>query len=130
MTSISVSKITDGSSNRYITDSASGRFIIGSFSGTGKYTAFRSSQLSGDVLDTSKLALHFAKFDGANSELTTNSGTTYTGDAGTSTFTEFRIGSGLGGFRGTIQEIIIYPNDQSTNRLPIENNINNRYNIY
>jgi hypothetical protein len=30
----------------------------------------------------------------------------------------------------TIQEIIIYPSDQSSNRAAIEANINNQYDIY
>jgi hypothetical protein len=34
------------------------------------------------------------------------------------------------GTRGNIQEIIIYPTDQSTNRTGIETNINSHYNIY
>jgi len=39
---------------------------------------------------------------------------------------------GLGNFRhqGKIQEIILYPTDQSTNRSAIETNINTHYNIY
>ena len=33
-------------------------------------------------------------------------------------------------FEGTLQEIVLYPSDQSTNRANIESNINNHYNIY
>jgi hypothetical protein len=37
---------------------------------------------------------------------------------------------GSNGFDGTIREIIIYPSDQSANRVAIETNINDHYNIY
>lgn len=40
-------------------------------------------------------------------------------------------GNGAGQFaEGKMQELIIYPNDQSTNRAAIESNINTYYNIY
>jgi hypothetical protein len=37
---------------------------------------------------------------------------------------------GSNGFDGTIREIIIYPSDQSANRVAIETNINDHYDIY
>ena len=130
MTAVAVSRMYDISSNRYITDSASGRFVVGTFSGTGKYTAFRSTQLSGDTAQATQASLYFATFDGVNSTFTNDGGTTYTGDAGTSTFAELRLLGGVGGFNGNVQEIIIYKSDQSSNRTGIEDNINDYYNIY
>ena len=130
MTTVAVSRMYDISSNRYITDSASGRYIVGVFSNTGKYTAFRSTQLSGGTAQATQPSLYFATFDGVNSTITNDGVTTYTGDAGTSSFTELRLMSGLGGFNGNVQEIIIYKSDQSSNRTGIEDNINDYYNIY
>jgi len=55
---------------------------------------------------------------------------TYNFSAGTS---DFRIGSRNPNdifLEGKIQEIIIYDSDQSSNRLKIETNINNHYDIY
>ena len=130
MTTVTVSRMYDISSNRYITDSASGRYIVGVFSNTDKYTAFRSTALSGDTAQTTQSSLYFATFDGVNSTFTNDGGTTYTGDTGTSTFTELRLLGGVGGFNGNVQEIIIYKSDQSSNRTGIEDNINDYYNIY
>jgi hypothetical protein len=53
--------------------------------------------------------------------------------ADTSTWTGgyklFNYGSGLG-MSGNVQEIIIYPSNQSSNRIGIESNINLHYNIF
>jgi hypothetical protein len=59
------------------------------------------------------------------------------GSIGTSLFNPnrpFEIGSSNGGtsnfFFGSMQEIVFYENDQSSNRTAIETNINSHYNIY
>jgi hypothetical protein len=61
----------------------------------------------------------------------------WSADNTTGVFDLINIGANLGGtgnyvefFDGTIQEIIIYPSDQSANRAGIESNINQAYNIY
>jgi hypothetical protein len=47
------------------------------------------------------------------------------------TVTEFRLGNtGSFGLDGKINEVIIYPTDQSASRVGIEANINDHYNIY
>jgi hypothetical protein len=47
------------------------------------------------------------------------------------TVTEFRLGNtGSFGLDGKINEAIIYNSDQSANRVAIETNINDHYNIY
>lgn len=38
--------------------------------------------------------------------------------------------TGISNFNGTIQELIIYPVDQSANRVAIEDNINSHYNVF
>ena len=129
MTTVAVSRIYDISTNRYITDSSTGRYIVGIFSNTGKYTAYRSAVLSGDLGQTTKSSLYFATFDGTNSTLTNDGGTTYTGNTGTSTFTELKLFSGSG-FNGNVQAIIIYNSDQSANRAGIQTALNDYYSIY
>jgi hypothetical protein len=66
-----------------------------------------------------------------------NSRTVFSGTIGTSLFNPnipFEIGSSNGGasnfFFGSMQEIVFYDNNQSSNRLGIEGNLNNYYGIY
>lgn len=67
--------------------------------------------------------------DGIN---TTGSIAGWTGPIGTSGIANFGIGGGGNGQQvmdGQIQELIIYPNNQSTNRIKIEDNIHYHYSI-
>ena len=77
--------------------------------------------------------LWFALFSGSNSFAYINNVSAITGDAGTDSLNSLILGSeagGVKGWKGTIQEVIIYPTDQSSNRAAIETNINAHYSIY
>ena len=69
-----------------------------------------------------------------NSEIYVNSNLDAFGNIGTSGMNGLFLGARKGAtgnfMGGTIQEIIIYPTDQSTNRTGIETNINEEYTIY
>mgnify|MGYP003638717311 FL=1 len=56
-----------------------------------------------------------------------------TGDNGAFALSNFQLGSQLSGsvvFDGYIQEVILYPSDNSSNQVGIETNVNTEYTIY
>ena len=72
-------------------------------------------------------------FNGASSAIYRDGASYATGDAGSGDLDGITIGGNytLTGFNnGNIQEIIIYPSDQSQRRASIENQINSYYGIY
>ena len=77
----------------------------------------------------------FMLFNSTNSNYYINGNLENTGDVGTNnmqgiTLFNRRNATSHNGQNGNIQEIIIYPTDQSTNRTGIEANINTEYTIY
>lgn len=79
--------------------------------------------------------LVYGLFNGANSEGSVDNSTITTGDAGSLTDSGVTIGisqniSGSSAFDGTMQEIILYNSNQSSNRTGISTNINDFYSIY
>jgi hypothetical protein len=79
--------------------------------------------------------LMFGLINGASSELFINSSSLGVKSVGTSVLDRVTIGInpanlGNGQMDGTIAEIIVYPTDQSANRVAIEANINAAYTIY
>lgn len=78
--------------------------------------------------------LSFINFNGASSTHNINGTTWLDGDGGSAGITtDFTIGQRYTDnfeFDGTIQELLIYPTDQSTKRQQIESNINTHYGIY
>lgn len=83
---------------------------------------------------TTDQQLHTTLFDNANSEYWKDGSSVATGNPGSNTIQDdLEIGAQRGGVNswyGHIQEILVYPSDQSANRVAIETNINNRYSIY
>ena len=97
------------------------------YAGTSAYAS------TGPTAGTRYLA--FALFNGANSSLHVDSTSVYSANVGTHGLDGVSLGGGLGGSSygrvlGKIQETIVYPSDQSSNRTNIEDNINTFYNIY
>jgi hypothetical protein len=93
----------------------------------------------------SKQILNFATWDGSSQLSSTDSvelsqdGVIQSQTVGSANFQTTPSGTNSIGYRhdtdsqfclGTIQEVIVYPSDQSTNRTGIEKNINNHYSIY
>lgn len=79
--------------------------------------------------------LIYGLFDGVNSQISVDNSNIVTGDTGTSSATGIIIGVArninIGSeFDGTMQEIITYDSNQSTNRTAIKSNINSFYSIY
>ena len=84
------------------------------------------------ILSTSNnQELRYSLFNGANSGLAINGGDLDTGDAGTGAIQDMYIGrSNVFYLEGKMQEFIIYPINQNSNRDSIETNINDHYSIY
>ena len=125
-----------GSGTRYVADgSASNRGAMGSNS-AGKWRIF--SGTVGDYVTgptNSSDYLMFAMYSGASSQLYVNSTGLGVKDVGTADLDQITIGvnaanSTNGLMNGTINEVIVYGSDQTANRVAIEANINNQYDIY
>ena len=86
-------------------------------------------QLNSFNFDDSNGAYNYA-IDGSNTSATQSGWTGPIGTSGTSNVGIMSAGNGGQYGNGRLQELIIYPNDQSTNRTGIESNINTHYNIY
>jgi len=77
--------------------------------------------------------LWFNLHNTTNSSMAQDGVITATGNDGSNSLTGFQIGSqqnGNNALNGNIQELILYPSDQSANRTGIETNINTEYTIY
>jgi hypothetical protein len=78
--------------------------------------------------------LFYGLFNGASSEIIINGVLSGTGDPGTAGLDKVILGSHpfvrIVDLDGTMQEAIIYPSNQTTNRTAIESNINSFYSIY
>ena len=100
--------------------------------GTPNFRLFAGNSLINGAANTNDNLL-FGVVNGANSLFSVN-GSAVTGNAGTASTSGISIGKRYGSlagyFNGYANEIIIYPNNQSSNRTGIETNINNFYNIY
>jgi hypothetical protein len=88
--------------------------------------------ISGGTTSTTQQLLT-ADFDTTSSFVYKNGSQIISGDAGTRNIDSIRIGANKNGIQvlnGTMQEVIFYNSDQSSNRTNIEDNINTFYNIY
>ena len=113
--------LSDGNVSRQLNDNTGGGYA----------RAFGGASLSSSILGSINQELRYSLFNGSSSALGINGGTLDTGNAGTLAIQDMNIGKS-GGFSldGNIQEFIIYPTNQSTNRSGIETNINDHYSIY
>jgi len=97
------------------------RYFAGSTINTSTPVAFEQTVLTG-------------LFDGGNSELFLNGLSVSTGNAGSNGLSDLVIGNKNDGTNfsiyGNMQELILYPSDQSSNRHKIESNINTYFDIY
>lgn len=100
--------------------------------GTPNFRLFAGNSLINGAANTNDNLL-FGVVNGANSLFSVN-GSAVTGNAGTATTSGISIGKRYGSlagyFNGYTNEVIIYPNNQSSNRTGIETNINDFYSIY
>jgi len=86
------------------------------------------------LVDDKTQTLTYGLFNGSSSEIGIDGGTIQIVNAGTQGMDGVTIGARRDladhWWAGNIQEIILYPSDQSSNRTGIETNINDFYNIY
>lgn len=92
---------------------------------------------SGSIINSltgsnSEYKLIYGLFNSNNSSIGYNGGNLNNGNAGTNGLGSIEVGSGqaFNTMTGKIQEVILFPYNQSSNKLNIELNINNYYNIY
>lgn len=121
----------DASKNQNIFDgSSSGRQVIGETGTT--YKLYGGIQITGGVSNTNQSS--FNGFFSDTDSLFINNISITSGNAGFDVIDKMVIGSNFlksGAYlNGKIQELILYPSDQSANREAIETNINNHYTIY
>jgi len=118
--------------NQYLFDGngGSGRHAQGNgtwvFAGSVLLNAYPVSHLGSQVLFT-------AIFNTTSSAMYIDGSNTASGDVGANSLPGLEIGTGINFSRsmdGTIQEIIVYDSDASSNRTGIESNINTYYSIY
>jgi hypothetical protein len=105
----------------------------GYYRSSNNHTIYADIILGGSVYTSGTEYLRFDLFNGASSVIGVNGASTV-GNSGNRTLTHLMIGdsllSGVNPLNGRIRELIIYPTDQSSNRVGIETNINDHYNIY
>jgi hypothetical protein len=96
--------------------------------------AYLNTSVVGVPSDYTNNTLYYAYFNGASSTLGINSGSAVSQNTITTSDTTFTIG-GVNTFNdnywsGSIQELVFYSGDQTTNRQPISYGVNNYYNLY
>jgi hypothetical protein len=105
----------------------------GYYRSSNNHTIYAGIIFGGSVYTSGTEYLRFDLFNGASSVIGVNGASTV-GNSGNRTLTHLMIGdsllSGVNPLNGRIRELIIYPTDQSSNRVGIETNINDHYNIY
>lgn len=96
-----------------------------------QFRAFYGSYLVNGASNTNQ-GLWYSLANGINSEVGLDSSTAITGNAGANGLELLSIGSAVGSFAAPInaQSVIIYPDNQSSNRTGIETALNDYYNIY
>jgi hypothetical protein len=102
---------------------------------TAGYRHPENEPVSGNAPNTNQNLFFYQRLSTSRQELVVNNGTTFFNNNTTTTFTSdvLNIGSQnstLSFLNGRINELVIYPFNQSSNRTGIQENINNFYSIY
>jgi hypothetical protein len=114
-------------------DGITTRQIVG-YGGTNQVLAFAGSSLLDGTIPNS-LALHSAIFNGANSSIQVNNGTTTSGNAGSNGIgASSFIGTGnpsgsIYSITGLYSEFVVFSGDQTSNKTAIKSNIMTYYSI-
>ena len=121
----------DSNKNQNIFDSSLNARQLAGDNGT-SYKLFGGSTITGGITNTNQNS--FNGIFNSTDSLFVNNTSVVSGNAGTNGIDKIVIASNYpktGAFLdGKIQELILYPSDQSANRAGIESNINSNYNIY
>ena len=99
----------------------------------GLFNLFAGAVVNSSVSDDTNQHLFFNLHNTTSSSISIDGSVVGTGNNGTQILENFQLGSQLSGsvvFDGYIQEVILYPSDNSSNQVGIETNINTEYTIY
>ena len=125
---------TDGTASNTFIDATGQRanFFLSAITGT---TISAGAILSDGAYPSNVRTLYTALYNSTNSFIARQGTITATGDAGSGGLTQMTIGNNSGGnqlsyLTGPMQELIVYPSNQSANRIAIESSINAHYSIY
>ena len=125
---------TDGTASSSFIDATGQRanFFLSASTGT---SINAGANLSDGVYPSNVRTLYTGLYNSANSFIARQGTITATGNAGSGGLTQMTIGNNSGGnqlsyLTGPMQELIVYPSNQSANRIAIESNINAHYSIY
>jgi hypothetical protein len=131
-TVISVAKAGPGSAYRYQYVGDSPYNFNLALSNTAN--AYLNTSVVGVPSDYTNNTLYYSYFNGASSTLGINTGSAVSQNTVTTSDTTFTIGGvntpNDNYWSGSIQELVLYTGDQTTNRQPISYGINNYYNLY
>ena len=130
ITKIIVVTPTITTNESYIDGSSSSRGRVGSHLGNNLLYAGSILTKNTKVLSQQ---IFYALFKSTTSEIAINGTSLGTGNAGSQGLDLVILGNhptNAVNFKGTMQEVLIYASDQSTNRAGIETNINAEYTIY
>ena len=116
------------SNSGFVTGSASSSLSFGRRF-NGEYSMFSGTTIGAGTHPSTEV-LASCVFNAASSTGHWNGVEILSGDAGTRTNFDYVGRNSSNYLDGTIQELIVYNSDQSANRVAIETNINNQYNIY
>jgi len=107
--------------------------LIGRLEGA-DFSMYAGVLLGSSAFNSTAQQLFYAMFDGSSSELAVDGGTAVTGNAGTNDITGSghiaALAAGGSPMRGSVQELILWPSDQSSNRSGIESAINTYFSVY
>ena len=99
----------------------------------GLFNLYAGAAISSSVSDDTNQHLFFNLHNTTSSSISIDGSVVGTGDNGNFLLDNFQLGSqrsALSFLDGYIQEVILYPSDNSSNQVGIETNINTEYTIY
>jgi len=98
----------------------------------GNYRLFAGQSFTTSQSVKREQNISYITYNGASSKFGYNNGNLETADTGTNDLNEQMYGTSQSGrfYPGTMQEIIIYDSDKSSDRSDMETNINNHYSIF
>jgi len=131
-TVVAVANSDDSSTNKTIVLTPEALVFLGNDEAA-KHIQGNATQAIYSSADFTDQAIHFVGNSGSESFAGENGDTFVTVAESTATNGELKIGNNANEsipFLGTIQEIVYYTSDQSSNRTGIEENINDAFNIY
>lgn len=124
-----------GTGNNYMTDGAAsgGRNIFFAAPSNTSWSMFAGSQVNGTATPDSAIHIHAALFNGAASHARLDGVSDNTGNPGTQGLSTLTVGASYtagAGWNGSIQEIIVYDADKTSDESGIEGALNDFYSVF